>query len=248
MMTDDRYRRAADRWRTRSKDRTQSSNVLIGFVLIGVGAVLLLKNYGVFSTREVMSYWPLLPIIWGVLAIGRSRSTFTYMIGGLAIGLGTLKLLDNLDIIEISSKLYPPILMISLGVAFLVFNLKGDEIRKDTDLSVLPTIHPMAIFGAIQQRVDSQEFEGGEVLALFGGVELDFRKAKLKSKTAMIEANAVFGGCQLKIPESWVVEVRGTAVFGGYENKTLAPRPEDGSAPTLIVTGNAVFGGVSIEN
>jgi len=232
----------------KAHNRSKNSSALVGVILIAFGALLLLKNFGVFSVRDVFVFWPLIPVAWGVQAIAKGRSTFTYLVGGIAIVLGAIKLLDNLDVIDVSSKLYAPILLIALGVAFLVCNLKGDEIRKDGDVTVLPTIHPMVVFGGIVQRVDSQVFEGGEMMALFGGIEVDFRKAKMKSNVATIEANAIFGGCSLKVPESWTVEIQGTGAFGGYEDKTIAPRPEDGPTQKLILTGNAVFGGISVEN
>ena len=228
--------------------RGRYSNGIVGAILIGFGALLLLKNYGIFSVRDVLAFWPIIPIIWGAQAIARGRSTFTYLVGGIAVALGSIKLLDNLGIIDVSSKLYAPILLIAVGVAFLVCNLKGDEVRKDGEVIVLPTIHPMVVFGGIVQRVDCQAFEGGEILALFGGVEIDFRKARMKSDVATIETNAIFGGCQLKVPENWTVEIRGTGAFGSFEDKTIAPRPEDGPTQRLILTGNAVFGGITVEN
>lgn len=240
--------RRADRWRAKGLQNTGHSNALIGVVLICFGALLLLKNYGIFSVRDVFQFWPILPVVWGAQAIAKGRSTFTYLVGGIAVVLGSIKLLDNLDIIDVSSKLYAPLLLISLGVAFLICNLKGDQVPKEGQIVNSPTIHPMVIFGGVVQRVDSQEFEGGEILALFGGVEIDFRKAKMKSNAAVIEANAIFGGCQLKVPETWSVELRGAGVLGGYEDKTISPRPEDGPTQKLILTGNAVFGGISIEN
>ena len=238
----------SDSWRAKANRRSKNSNGIVGVILISFGALLLAKNYGIFSVRDVFEFWPIIPVAWGVQAIARGRSTFTYLVGGIAIALGSIKLLDNLDIIDVSSKLYAPILLIALGVAFLVCNLKGDDVRKDGEVTVLPTIHPMVVFGGIVQRVDSQEFEGGEMLALFGGVEIDFRKAKMRNNIAMIEANAIFGGCSLKVPENWTVEIQGTGAFGGYEDKTIPPRDGEGPVQKLVLTGNAVFGGISVEN
>jgi predicted membrane protein len=229
--------------------RSANSNAIVGVILIAFGALLLLKNYGVFSVRDVFSFWPILPVIWGCQAIARGRSTFSYLVGGMAVTLGSMKLLDNLGIIDISSKIYAPLVLISIGTAFLIYNLRGEPVdKKDGSVVTSSTIHPMIVFGGAVQRVDSQEFEGGEVLCVFGGVDLDMRKAKMKSEVAIIEVNAIFGGCHLKVPETWSVEIRGTGAFGGYEDKTIAPRPGEGPQQKLIVSGNAVFGGIGIEN
>lgn len=250
-MTDPTFRKAARRkhdFQMMPLGR-QNSSALVGVVLIGFGAILLLKNFGIFRIRDIVDFWPLLPILWGVQAIARCRSTFTLLVGGMAIGLGAIKLLDNLGVIEVSSKLYGPIILIALGVAFLVKNLQRDSTSNVGGVSNEAVIHPMVMFGGVKRRVDSQAFEGGEIMAFFGGVEIDFRKAKMKGDTASVEANALFGGCHLRVPESWTVEIRGTGAFGGYDDKTIPPRAEDGlPMQRLILTGNAMFGGISIEN
>jgi hypothetical protein len=50
------------------------------------------------------------------------------------------------------------------------------------------------------------------------------------------------------VPETWEVVIRGTGVFGGYEDKTFPPRSADVKPPRLIVSGGAVFGGVTVRN
>lgn len=224
----------------------RGSGAIGGLVFIAAGVVWLLHNLGVLRVRNIFDFWPILPIIWGSQAIVRGRSFFSYLFGGLAVGLGSLKLLDNLDILTIGSKYYAPLILITLGVAFLARNFTGEQDAQG-DSIVFPRINPVAIFGAVKRRVESQEFEGGEITAVFGGVELDFRRAKMKGDTASVEANAVFGGVHLRLPDNWIVEVQGVALFGGYEDKTIPPR-EGEPVKKLIVTGNAVFGGVGFEN
>ncbi len=233
-------------FRNRARLR-QRSGASVGVILIAVGALLLLSNMGIIRVRDIFEFWPLIPMAWGVQAILRGKSIFSYLVGGLAVMLSGLKLLDNLDIINIGAKFYAPIILITLGVAFLARNFtECGETQGDS--TVLPKIHPVAIFGGVKRRIESSEFEGGEMMAVFGGVDLDFRKAKMKGETATLEVNAVFGGCSLRVPENWLVEMRGVAMFGGFEDKTMAPRPGDGPPQKLIVTGNAVFGGVTVEN
>jgi hypothetical protein len=58
----------------------------------------------------------------------------------------------------------------------------------------------------------------------------------------------MFGGIDIRVPETWAVTVRGTGVFGGYEDKTIEPRPTDPKPPHLIITGVALFGGVTVKN
>jgi predicted membrane protein len=111
-------------------------------------------------------------------------------------------------------------------------------------------LNETTVFGGINRRIDSQEFEGGHISAVFGGIELDLRKANTKKDEIIIEADAVFGGIELTVPEHWRVTVQGSGIFGGYDDQTH-PSPAaspDEKRPHLIMTGSAVFGGVSVKN
>ncbi len=107
-----------------------------------------------------------------------------------------------------------------------------------------------ATFTGLKRRVDTQNFQGGEILAVFGGIEVDLRRARIASdKEAIIDINATFGGIDIKVPETWVVIVKGQGIFGGYEDKTIPPRPQEGvTAAKLVITGFAIFGGITIKN
>ena len=45
------------------------------------------------------------------------------------------------------------------------------------------------------------------MVAVFGGVELDLRKAAMKSNQVRVECNAVFGGIEIRVPETWMVVI-----------------------------------------
>jgi hypothetical protein len=104
------------------------------------------------------------------------------------------------------------------------------------------------VFGGAKRRIETQEFEGGEALAVFGGIEIDLRKADTKRDQVFIEANAIFGGIEIRAPETWRVIVRGTGIFGGYSDETIQPVGGDTKHPELLISGAAIFGGVSIKN
>lgn len=106
-----------------------------------------------------------------------------------------------------------------------------------------------AIFSGGRRRLETQDFQGGEVFAMFGGLEIDMRRAASTRDEIVIEANAIFGGIELRVPEAWSVTVRGAGIFGGYEDKTMDSRvTTDTKQPHLIINGFAVFGGVTIQN
>jgi hypothetical protein len=120
-------------------------------------------------------------------------------------------------------------------------------------------LHEVAVFFGAKRRVESQDFQGGELVAAFGGIELDLTAASMQplpapeseglpSRRAVLHASAVFGSVEIMVPRNWRIIREGAGIFGSYEDKTI-PRPEPGvEPPTLIIRGGAVFGSVEIRN
>ena len=79
----------------------------------------------------------------------------------------------------------------------------------------------------------------------YGGGSVDLRNATLDPSGANLTIRALFGGLRLVIPETWRVDLRAKAVFGGITDirDTASVGPE---GPTLTIEGFAVFGGVAI--
>lgn len=120
-------------------------------------------------------------------------------------------------------------------------------------------LHEVAVFFAAKRRVETQDFQGGELVAAFGSIELDLIGASMQplpspeseglpTRRAVLEASAVFGSIEILVPRNWRIIREGAGVFGAYEDKTI-PRPEPGvEQPTLVIRGGVVFGSVEIRN
>ena len=88
-------------------------------------------------------------------------------------------------------------------------------------------------------------FKGGSILTWFGGGDVDLRGVRLDPAGATITIRTLFGGGRLLVPESWNVDLRVVAVFGGSADVRPAyDRAPD--APTLVIEGIAVFGGFAV--
>jgi hypothetical protein len=242
-------------------------HAFLGLMLLLIGGVFLLNNLGVFYIEDVRRYWPALLIVAGVAHLFFSRHVVRSVVwSGMLVTIGGLLLARNFGYIHGDDwKFIWPVILIFLGILFLFRaraggpsfagppscggGLGGPGAAGSGASRANPNVlDEVAVFGGIQRRVDSQDFEGGELSSVFGGIELDMRGANTKKDEIVIEANAVFGGIELLLPDRWNVTVRGAGIFGGYEDKTHPPANPAEKRPHLTVTGSAVFGGVSVRN
>jgi hypothetical protein len=240
----------------------------MGGIIIAVGVLFLLDNMGIVRFHDVWQYWPAILIVFGVARIAESHGPAAIVFGGILAGLGALLLLDNLRIIYFDWHMFWPLLIIAWGLMMLLRprpwgggrppviggpgGLGGPVGVGDSASSTVsgsPTLGLWTIFGGGRRQIDSQDFRGGEVSAIFGGYEVDLRRAAIAQGEAVIDVTAVFGGVEIRVPETWVVEARGIGVFGGFGDETRPPRADQiGTPQRLIVTGTAAFGGVTIKN
>lgn len=254
----ERWARKQERWarkRERWAQRGPGHGIVGSVAVIALGVLFLLDNLGIVPFREVWRYWPVILIALGVVRLVDSHGTPSVIWGAMLAGIGGLLLLDNLQIIVFDWRLFWPAILIAIGILMLIRTTQFSEHWASVtgggpappDSAVL---NMWAMFSGSEQRVDAQNFRGGHISALFGGCEVDLRGAGMAEGQATIETNAMFGGVDIRVPATWLVEVRGTAMFGGFGDDTVPPRIEPGAPPPprLILTGYAMFGGVSVSN
>jgi Cell wall-active antibiotics response 4TMS YvqF/Domain of unknown function (DUF5668) len=122
-----------------------------------------------------------------------------------------------------------------------------------------PHLNEVNIFWGGKKKIIAKNFTGGEVVAIFGGYEIDLTEADMAGNQIEIEVVSIFGGGDIRVPRNWEVVMETVGIFGGCGDRTWHPEQAppgatnpDGSAvaPTkrLIVKGVAIFGGLTIKN
>lgn len=120
-----------------------------------------------------------------------------------------------------------------------------------------PHLDDVYIFWGGRRRILSKNFIGGDIVAIFGGFEIDLTQADFPGDQVEIETVAIFGGGELRVPPNWEVIVENVGIFGGTSDRTWHPNsvpaaaaPAAPAAPIkrLIVKGVAIFGGLTIKN
>jgi Cell wall-active antibiotics response 4TMS YvqF/Domain of unknown function (DUF5668) len=226
---------------------------LIGILMVGFGLLLLAGSLGFLHTG-LYTLWPLLLIIWGVWVISRTFGGDRGWPGKIR---DARKMRDAIHD-SIRNKVYDSIHKnfqdapgrespgdwgdtVKSAIRDKVNSGSG---REATD----PEFDYMAIFGAIKQRVTVKNFRGGRLMAIFGGFEVDLTRADIEGQMAVIDASALMGGGEIRVPYTWIVDIRGIALLGGYTDETHQEVADAATAKRLIVKGVAALGGVVIKN
>jgi predicted membrane protein len=230
-----------------SRYRGFRGGAIWGGIILVVGVAFLLDNLGILPLDKLFRFWPLFLIAAGTAKLMRRE----HRVWGISVFLvGVLFLLDNFGFAHFRwSQLWP--LALIVGGIMLIWN--SLEARKNAGPATVgpDTLNELAIFGGIERRVTTQSFQGGQATAVFGGVEIDLRQAGMDSDSAILDVNAIFGGCEIRVPETWTIVTEGQGIFGGYADSTIRTGVEDLTNPkkkTLLIRGAAVFGGVEIKN
>lgn len=211
--------------------------LVLGTVVILAGVVLLLDRMNVVSAGSVWSvFWPMLVTAFGVaslLVVPRA------WLGPLLVtALGVYWLLEVFDVVEVSAWTYVlPIAIIVLGLSILAASTGHGS---DGD-----RVNGLVFFWGSQRRTFSQRFRSAGLTSIFGGIDLDLRGANIVGR-ARVDAFALFGGVDLKVPPTWRVVVTGLPLFGGWTDKTTPPAHPD--APELDLHVVAIFGGVTVKH
>jgi predicted membrane protein len=237
--------------------------IVFAIIIIIFGVLLFLDNIGIYAIRDVWQYWPLIFVAVGFQHMVNAQQWAGRVWGGLLVTIGVLWVCRNMGILPWGFGAIVAVFVMGFGFMLLVQNVeqrggiplpepagKKEEDLATKDFSTADSVlKEWVVFSGVDRRFDARGFRGGELLAIFGGIVIDLRRAiPDTSQNMVLDTVAVFGGIELRVPETWRIVVRGVAVFGAYENKTIPPVPSAGaSVPTLVITGSAVFGGVSVK-
>ena len=223
--------------------------MVIGIFILIIGLLALLEKLDVFGPVNIFHFWPVVFILVGVLKLLHSRARSSIFIGGGFILVGALLLLKQMGLIDFQLRDWWPVILIAVG-GYIIFNgrkFDASSIGSSEGALALDDNSKLdisVIMAGNKTVNNSQDFKGGEITAIMGGVELDLRGASIQSE-AVLNLWATWGGIVVKIPADWTVVNRCAAIMGGIEDKTI---PGSTATKRLIITGTAIMGGAEIKN
>lgn len=104
----------------------------------------------------------------------------------------------------------------------------------------------VAILGGTERKGEWAPARQINVLAMMGGVALDFREARFSPGVTEVTVFAMMGGVEILVPPGLRVQSDGFGLLGGFEGLDQDPPSDDPHQPTLRIRGMAIMGGVEV--
>lgn len=225
---------------------TVTPGLVIGLLVMGAGAILLLDQFGIADATHLLRYWPAGVIVVGLLKLMQSGQTT----GGLWwILVGCALLGMQLGVLSFATIWALGILAVGAHIAWRALscaNRSRRPLSAEIQVDDSASFQVFAALGGVSRSSRAPDFRGANLTAVMGGCEVDLTQATIvPGDQAAINAFTVWGGVEIKVPRDWEVVNQGTAVMGGFVDSTTRDVEPRGR---LIVTGLAIMGGVEIKN
>lgn len=220
-----------------------------GGVILFIGVVLLLDHLGVISAEGLWRFWPMILVVAGIVNIldeCRRIWGVCLLLAGILLELG------QFGLVHVTWALLWPVMIIGIGLSLMWGSIKARKAGLGSEQATTGpgALNELAIFSGVEKRIMGKNFRGGRLVAVFGGIEIDLWQAEMEGDEAVLQIDAIFGGVEIRVPDTWLVSSHGQGIFGGYSDSTHLRPPTDPAQPrkTLVIRGAAVFGGVEIRN
>jgi predicted membrane protein len=247
---DERHQARDERHQLRQEHHHLTNNrAIIGVVLVLVGLFLVMRNTGIFPDfiDHVVFSWPMLLVAIGlVMTLGASEKTS----GVIVMAVGGFFLIPMIfrETFHAYNMFWPSIFII-IGVIFISSKRRGWNSVASAGIVGDDYIDYVNVFSGGERQIVSENFKGGKISAVFGGMELDLTKAKLAPGRNELDIACVFGGATFIVPDDWNISIEVTPVLGGFsDSRKLIPGRIVDPTRQLVIKGAVVFGGGEIKS
>ncbi|MCU4163075.1 LiaF transmembrane domain-containing protein [Carboxylicivirga caseinilyticus] len=221
---------------------------LVGLFFIAIGIVLLLGTLDIlpYEISSVLFTWPMILVAFGLFNLLKKEFTSAIIllsIGGFFIIPDLFPFVDFRDVFK-----FWPLLLVLIGVSIYFKRkplLPHNHITSNSD----EIIDEVNVFGGGVSQIESNNFKGGKITAVFGGSEINLERCQLSDEGAVLEMVTIFGGAKLIVPRGWNVKTEVVSIFGGFADKrTYYNETVSDPSKTLYIKGVAIFGGGELRN
>ena len=225
--------------------------IIWGIAIIALGVIFGGNAIGLFNLNVFFDgWWTLFIIVPSAISLITEREKIASL-GFLATGIILLLAAQDVFSYDIAWKAILAIFLILIGLSIIfktIFHNKNDKevAKKVEDLKNNKTMDSQtAVFSGSDRIYNDEVFSGSNLVAVFGGVDLDLRKAKFEKDT-VIKTFCLFGGIDIKVPEDVQIKIRSGFVFGGVSDDRKGDKNK--GKHTIYLDAGGGFGGISITD
>ena len=225
--------------------------IIWGIAIIALGVIFGGNAIGLFNLNVFFDgWWTLFIIVPSAISLITEREKIASL-GFLATGIILLLAAQDIFSYDVAWKAILAIFLILIGLGIIfktIFHSKNDKevAKKVEDLKNDKTMDSQtAVFSGSDRIYNDEVFSGSNLVAVFGGVDLDLRKAKFEKDT-VIKAFCLFGGIDIKVPEDVQIKIRSGFVFGGVSDDRKGDKNK--GKHTIYLDAGGGFGGISITD
>lgn len=227
--------------------------IIWGIAIIALGVILGGNALGLFNIDIFFKgWWTLFIIVPSFISLFTERekiSNFTVLLCGIILLLAAQEVFSY----DVAWKVILAVVLVMIGLYIIsknVFHTKNDrEVEakiKDLRGNNGDSMDSLtAIFSGSDRTYNNETFSGANLVAVFGGAELDLRDA-IFEKDTVINAFALFGGIDIMVPEDVQIKVRSGFVFGGISDDRK--NTTNTGKHTIYIDTAGGFGGVTIDD
>ena len=224
-----------------------NKNILWGIVLVIIGVIVGLNALNITNINIFFNgWWTLFIIIPSLIGLLKEKDK-TGNIIGLIIGVVLLLGVQNIIDFDLIWKLILPVIIIIVGLSLIFGNNLNKKINneiKKINNKKGKNEEYCSTFSEQKIDFDDEEFKGASLTAVFGGITLDLRKAKI-NEDVVIDTTSVFGGIDIYVPDNIKIKVKSTSIFGGVDNKKI--KNDNEKEHIIYINASCIFGGVDIK-
>ncbi len=240
--------------RKQHRSVTGNGRMVGGGILIFIGILVLLANFNLIEGNigPYLFSWKTILIVIGLIIIGAKENKTS---GYILIGIGTIFWLPTLlgNYYITLGEVFWPMILIGIGLLLIVRQrnkvLRFSHVQHGnaTD-SRNGYLNDVSIFGGGIKIIQSKNFKGGDITAIFGGSEFDLRNVEINTEGAAIDMFTLFGGTKFIVPEDWNVYSDAVSILGGFSDKRSIKRTDEARNKTLFIKGVIILGGVEVKS
>lgn len=220
----------------RSDGPVVPARLVMGLVTLVLGLVFVADGAGLLRADSMLDVWPIGLVAAGLVVVLQPDMA-NRVVGAVLLIAGVWLLLNQLGVWSYSFWRTWPYLLILVG-AWILYRVREMRAWERTT----GRLSGFAFLDRVT-RFAPAGFEGGDFSAVGGDCTVDLSQSTIGTGQdgAVVDAFALFGRIELRVPEGWNVHNRVLPLLGQVQ----VPPPVAGG-PTLVVQGSAIGGRVSV--